>query len=206
MSDHLCSYVQSRAYRAPEVILGLPYDTKIDIWSFGCVLYELYTGKVLFLNDSLTTLLARVNAVLGPFTPNILKGRYARRYYSTNTVLFERRLSPSGRFFSSFFLFLLSNQTNQANETKDMNTLICTLKKLLLLIFCRMRMSLLSTFCLNCFNLTLPRGYYYIIIIIIIHSQILLISSPFLFLSSFLKYFLHRPSATKALRHPWLNE
>ena len=28
-TDNLCSYVQSRSYRAPEVILGLPYDKKI---------------------------------------------------------------------------------------------------------------------------------------------------------------------------------
>ncbi|XP_017698198.2 uncharacterized protein LOC103706777 isoform X2 [Phoenix dactylifera] len=44
-TDHLCSYVQSRSYRAPEVILGLPYDEKIDIWSLGCILAELCTGN-----------------------------------------------------------------------------------------------------------------------------------------------------------------
>ncbi|KAL6001029.1 hypothetical protein ACLOJK_006756 [Asimina triloba] len=44
-TDHLCSYVQSRSYRAPEVILGLPYDKKIDIWSLGCILAELCTGN-----------------------------------------------------------------------------------------------------------------------------------------------------------------
>lgn len=32
------SYIQSRYYRAPEVILGLPYDSAIDLWSVGCVL------------------------------------------------------------------------------------------------------------------------------------------------------------------------
>ena len=48
ISDHLSSYVQSRSYRAPEVILGLTYDQKIDIWSFGCILAELLTGSVLF--------------------------------------------------------------------------------------------------------------------------------------------------------------
>ncbi|KAL0248312.1 hypothetical protein GEMRC1_003548 [Eukaryota sp. GEM-RC1] len=42
--DHLSSYVQSRSYRAPEVLLGLPYDCKIDIWSAACVLAELWTG------------------------------------------------------------------------------------------------------------------------------------------------------------------
>lgn len=45
-SDNLCLYVQSRSYRAPEVILGLPYDQKIDIWSLGCILAELSSGEV----------------------------------------------------------------------------------------------------------------------------------------------------------------
>ena len=48
VSDQLSSYVQSRSYRAPEVILGLPYDQKIDVWSLGCILAELLTGCVLF--------------------------------------------------------------------------------------------------------------------------------------------------------------
>ena len=48
VTDQLSSYVQSRSYRAPEVILGLPYDQKVDIWSLGCILAELLTGTVLF--------------------------------------------------------------------------------------------------------------------------------------------------------------
>ncbi|XP_057788720.1 uncharacterized protein LOC131005701 isoform X2 [Salvia miltiorrhiza] len=42
----LSLYVQSRSYRAPEVMLGLPYDQKIDLWSVGCILAELYSGEV----------------------------------------------------------------------------------------------------------------------------------------------------------------
>ena len=37
-------YIQSRFYRSPEVLLGLPYDEKIDMWSLGCILYELHVG------------------------------------------------------------------------------------------------------------------------------------------------------------------
>jgi serine/threonine protein kinase len=58
--DHLSSYVQSRSYRAPEVILGCKYDYKIDIWSLGCIVAELFTGNVLFQNDSIQSLLAKV--------------------------------------------------------------------------------------------------------------------------------------------------
>ena len=39
------TYIQSRFYRSPEVILGLPYSMPIDMWSFGCILAELYTGE-----------------------------------------------------------------------------------------------------------------------------------------------------------------
>lgn len=42
------TYIQSRYYRAPEVILEIGYDSKIDIWSFGCVLGELATGRPIF--------------------------------------------------------------------------------------------------------------------------------------------------------------
>jgi len=47
-TDQAYSYVQSRFYRAPEVILRLGYSEKVDIWSFGCILAELYTGEPLF--------------------------------------------------------------------------------------------------------------------------------------------------------------
>ena len=48
VSDAMFTYVQSRFYRAPEVILGIPYDTQVDVWSLGCMLVELHTGYPLF--------------------------------------------------------------------------------------------------------------------------------------------------------------
>ncbi|KAK9374634.1 kinase-like domain-containing protein [Lipomyces chichibuensis] len=41
-------YLASRFYRAPELILGLQYDFAVDMWSIGCTLFELYTGRILF--------------------------------------------------------------------------------------------------------------------------------------------------------------
>ncbi|KAI7733525.1 hypothetical protein M8C21_014942 [Ambrosia artemisiifolia] len=90
-TDHLCSYVQSRSYRAPEVILGLQYDKKIDIWSLGCILAELCTGNVLFQNDSPATLLARVIGIISPIGQDMLaKGRDTYKYFSKNHMLYER--------------------------------------------------------------------------------------------------------------------
>jgi len=48
ISDLVNEEIQTRYYRAPEIILGLHYTEKIDIWSIGCLLYEIYTGKILF--------------------------------------------------------------------------------------------------------------------------------------------------------------
>jgi serine/threonine protein kinase len=38
-------YLVSRYYRAPEIILALPYNHAIDVWSISCCLFELYTGN-----------------------------------------------------------------------------------------------------------------------------------------------------------------
>lgn len=45
---HFTNDIQTRQYRSPEVILGLPYDTSTDIWSCACVIFELITGDFLF--------------------------------------------------------------------------------------------------------------------------------------------------------------
>lgn len=42
------TYIQSRFYRAPEILLGLPYSNSIDMFSLGCILMELHTGRPLF--------------------------------------------------------------------------------------------------------------------------------------------------------------
>ncbi len=90
VTDHLSSYVQSRSYRAPEVILGLPYDGRIDVWSLGCILAELFTGRVLFQNDSLASLLARVEGILGPLPTRLRCARHAHRFFTRGGELFEK--------------------------------------------------------------------------------------------------------------------
>ena len=47
-ADDCNSYVQSRWYRAPEVMLGLQWDGKVDVWGLGCILAEMRTSAPLF--------------------------------------------------------------------------------------------------------------------------------------------------------------
>ena len=88
--DHLSSYVQSRSYRAPEVILGCSYDYKIDIWSLGCILAELLTGYVLFQNESVQGLLARVVGIIGPFPEYMMKeGRLVSNFFTREGLIYQ---------------------------------------------------------------------------------------------------------------------
>ncbi|KAG1362780.1 dual specificity protein kinase YAK1 [Cocos nucifera] len=66
------SYIQSRYYRSPEVLLGYPYTTAIDMWSFGCIVAELFLGLPLFPADSEFDLLKRMIETLGGQPPDDL--------------------------------------------------------------------------------------------------------------------------------------
>jgi len=69
--ERVYTYIQSRFYRSPEVILGLPYDTAIDMWSFGCILAEMYTGYPIFPGENEMEQLSCIMEVNGP-PPNEL--------------------------------------------------------------------------------------------------------------------------------------
>eukprot|EP01017_Pseudomicrothorax_dubius_P016776 TRINITY_DN1898_c0_g1_i1.p1 TRINITY_DN1898_c0_g1~~TRINITY_DN1898_c0_g1_i1.p1 ORF type:complete len:404 (-),score=59.67 TRINITY_DN1898_c0_g1_i1:58-1269(-) len=64
-NEKLYTYIQSRYYRSPEVILGFSYDMAIDVWSFGCIMFELSTGFPLFPGESEKDQLQRIMEVLG---------------------------------------------------------------------------------------------------------------------------------------------
>jgi tRNA A-37 threonylcarbamoyl transferase component Bud32 len=88
LHDHLSNYMQSRSYRAPEVILGLSYDYKIDMWSLGCILAELFTGNVLFQNDSIQSYLAKILSIAGPFPEYMFKGKHSADFFAKQKLIF----------------------------------------------------------------------------------------------------------------------
>lgn len=80
-NQRVYTYIQSRFYRSPEVILGLPYGTPIDMWSFGCILAELYTGYPLFPGENEVEQLACIMEVLGRPSDNLINMASRRRLF-----------------------------------------------------------------------------------------------------------------------------
>lgn len=58
--NDLTHNVQSPIYSAPEVILNQPYDSKIDIWSLGCILFQLITGEYCIYGNSIEEINNRI--------------------------------------------------------------------------------------------------------------------------------------------------
>ncbi|KAK9172410.1 Protein kinase domain protein [Cryptosporidium meleagridis] len=74
--DYHGSVINTRQYRAPEVILDLGWDMSSDMWGFGCILMELYTGVLLFKTHEHMEHLAMVEKIIEPFPDYMLKKAY----------------------------------------------------------------------------------------------------------------------------------
>ncbi|KAK3896985.1 kinase-like domain-containing protein [Staphylotrichum tortipilum] len=66
-------YLVSRFYRAPEIILGVPFDYAVDMWSIGCTLYELYTGKILFTGENNNQMLKNFMEIRGKLSAKLYR-------------------------------------------------------------------------------------------------------------------------------------
>lgn len=85
--ERLYTYVQSRFYRSPEVILGLAYTIAIDMWSFGCVLAELFTGYPLFPGENEAEQLACIMEIKGQPSPSLLSlGSRTKTFFGLRLV------------------------------------------------------------------------------------------------------------------------
>jgi dual specificity protein kinase YAK1 len=77
------TYIQSRFYRSPEVVLGHQYTTAVDMWSLGCVAAELFLGLPLFPAACEHDLLTRMLETLGTLPDTLLRqGRHCPKYFT----------------------------------------------------------------------------------------------------------------------------
>ena len=86
------TYIQSRFYRSPEVLLGLPYSSAIDMWSLGCIVVELFLGLPLFPGSSEYNQVSRITEMLGlPPTWMLEMGKQSGEFFEKTTDEYSRR-------------------------------------------------------------------------------------------------------------------
>ncbi|KAL7265220.1 hypothetical protein ACSBR1_003054 [Camellia fascicularis] len=81
--------VSTRQYRAPEVILGLGWNSPCDLWSVGCILVELCSGETLFEAQENLEHLAMMERVLGPLPHHMIISADlgAKKYFKRSALL-----------------------------------------------------------------------------------------------------------------------
>ncbi|EHB18341.1 Homeodomain-interacting protein kinase 4 [Heterocephalus glaber] len=78
-------YIQSRFYRAPEILLGLPFCEKVDVWSLGCIMAELHLGWPLYPGNNEYDQVRYICETQGLPKPHLLHAaRKAHRFFKRN--------------------------------------------------------------------------------------------------------------------------
>ncbi|KAK1272452.1 Serine/threonine-protein kinase AFC3 [Acorus gramineus] len=111
------SYIQSRYYRSPEVLLGYPYNTAIDMWSFGCIIAELFLGLPLFPGASEYDVLTRMIETLGgqPPTDILVGAKHTNKFFKR---VEDIHIMDNGAFTGLITYKLLTEQEFEARELK----------------------------------------------------------------------------------------
>ncbi|XP_068906447.1 serine/threonine-protein kinase minibrain isoform X6 [Tenebrio molitor] len=91
LGQRIYQYIQSRFYRSPEVLLGIPYDLAIDMWSLGCILVEMHTGEPLFSGANEIDQMNKIVEVLGMPPKSLLD-------QANKTRKFFEKLPSDGRY------------------------------------------------------------------------------------------------------------
>lgn len=102
------TYIQSRFYRSPEVMLGLSYTSSIDMWSLGCIVAELFLGLPLFPGTSEYDQLVRIINMLG-MPPNwmIEMGKTSLNFLNQSTLANGKKqysIKPIDQYSKEFSL------------------------------------------------------------------------------------------------------
>lgn len=121
-SENTYEEIQTRHYRAPEVILGCEYNYKSDIWSIACVYYELLTGDILFYPKKTRGVstdrqhIYDIQKLLGKIPDNILNKSHKRDvFFRRNGLMKGRKIIQ----YHSLKLFLQHKLKDKKNMTNN---------------------------------------------------------------------------------------
>lgn len=96
-NEKVYTYIQSRFYRSPEVILGTSYGMPIDMWSLGCILAELYTGYPIFPGENEQEQLACIMEVFGPPEKHLIEKSSRKKLFFDSMGKPRLSVSSKGR-------------------------------------------------------------------------------------------------------------
>lgn len=96
-TEKVYTYIQSRFYRSPEVILGMTYGLPIDMWSLGCILAELLTGVPIFPGENEQEQLACIMEVFGPPEKHLIEKSTRKKLFFDSMGKPRLTVSSKGR-------------------------------------------------------------------------------------------------------------
>jgi dual specificity tyrosine-phosphorylation-regulated kinase 2/3/4 len=95
--EKVYTYIQSRFYRSPEVILGMSYGLPIDMWSLGCILAELLTGYPIFPGENEQEQLACIMEIFGPPEKHLIEKSSRKKLFFDSLGKPRVTVSTKGR-------------------------------------------------------------------------------------------------------------
>nr|CAD7439012.1 unnamed protein product [Timema bartmani] len=141
--NEITPYLVSRFYRAPEI--SIPYDFGIDMWSAGCTIYELYTGKIMFAGKTNNQMLKFFMDLKGKMPNKIIrKGTFKEQHFDGNCnflyhevdkvterekVVVMSTLNPSRDLLAE----LVGNQNLPEDQSRKVHQLKDLLERILML-------------------------------------------------------------------------
>ena len=96
-NEKVYTYIQSRFYRSPEVILGMTYGMPIDMWSIGCILAELLTGYPIFPGENEQEQLACIMEIFGPPDKNLIEKSTRKKLFFDSSGKPRLTVSSKGK-------------------------------------------------------------------------------------------------------------
>ncbi|XP_038221721.1 dual specificity protein kinase CLK2 isoform X4 [Zerene cesonia] len=120
--EHHSTIVSTRHYRAPEVILELGWSQPCDVWSIGCIMFELHLGITLFQTHDNREHLAMMERILGPIPYRMARKTRTKYFYHGKLDWDEK--SSAGRYVRDNCKPLLRYLQSNSEEHRQLFDLI----------------------------------------------------------------------------------
>nr|CAD7408106.1 unnamed protein product [Timema poppensis] len=120
--EHHSTIVSTRHYRAPEVILELGWAQPCDVWSIGCIVFELYLGITLFQTHDNREHLAMMERILGPIPYRMARKTKTKYFYHGKLDWDEK--SSAGRYVRENCKPLHRYQTSDDEDHRNLFDLV----------------------------------------------------------------------------------